>query len=569
MKTQITDKGSFLNNVDYRIIFTIPAIITILILYVKFQFPALFSIDPQNSQDVLIAIAQILATILAITTSFTILGLQYVSQGLSPRVMKYIVYSKEIFLFFTIYLISIISSVFIASFPTIIRPGDFIYISIILLVWCLFSLIVSLISIVENMQIPKIVNIIIKKVPDNYDEILLQNLQSTSTPALDIQDPFIDIEQIIIRSIRNNDIQSFRSGLSNITSSYIIYLKKILENSRNSDFQENQRKANALHSFFFRIYKRIFFEIIQQNNEALLIDYLSDLLKIFIQMLENKSEFSVIEIKNLFEEIWFLILERKFQGASFSYMDTLSKVLKTEFSSLPSGDYLLSYWKKIPITGTITERDSHFLYFGERTLDWLISDLDFLVKLSSAVKDERFHYVFHASNSIISEMITRTIKRTDNEKFRRDFTSRLLNNSIKIYKLALEKGSSVHSFPVGFISQFYRNPQEYDILPLKDLFITYFKIIGAISIKYKITSGIHDIGFASGMLFEHFPEISNELVDILIEISKKERLNEKDGRIIVTEIRQQLNFIKQQNKLRIKEIDEKIDSEIDFIEGKK
>lgn len=87
------------------LIFSVLLIIAFIVLTVLNIFPSFNEIEmPIN---VLTTNAQILATIFAITISLTLIGLQYLSQSLTPRIMELFLKSKFIYGLLLSYVFSI------------------------------------------------------------------------------------------------------------------------------------------------------------------------------------------------------------------------------------------------------------------------------------------------------------------------------------------------------------------------------------------------------------------------------------------------------------------------------
>jgi len=126
-----------------------------------------------------------------------------------------------------------------------------------------------------------------------------------------------------------------------------------------------------------------------------------------------------------------------------------------------------------------------------------------------------------------------------------------LNNG-KVYVDALE----------SFIMSISGNPEKYNILPIKDLFVNYFKGIGQLALEFDDYYGLGSIAIASRVLIGNYPSVVSELVDILIDCSKVIRQKGDTTKINIQDVKRELNSIKHFNKNNVVEINTKIDSEI-------
>lgn len=257
-----------------------------------------------------------------------------------------------------------------------------------------------------------------------------------------------------------------------------------------------------------------------------------------------------------------MIIERKFYGISTQYSNIISKIIDVEIANLPSGNSLFLYIEPGSDTEALSKEDSDILYFGERTVEWLFAELTFIEKFSSTIQDERFHLLFFFLDATLNKVVVEAVQKTDNESFRRHLTARALRGIIEIYKLNLEKGTINSAHLLRFLWEFYQSPEKFDILPLKDLFVGFYRATGDLSIEYNHPDGIARISSAARLLIAKFPSLAAELVDILIQLSEKIRLNRELDRIQMSEVKRELESIKRQNTGNVVEINRKIDEEI-------
>jgi hypothetical protein len=562
MLSRNTLKRFFLVNSENNILYTIFGLITLCIIGIYLIHPDVLSNNTQYDAQILLVNVQILATILAITTSFTILGLQYVSQDLTPRIMSYYIKSKEFLFFFGLYGFGIISNLFVASFPKIISPSQFLCISYLLLVFCIFSLIIYLKFLIIGLQSTTIIENIEKNIPVNFQERIIRLEGPRKAFRISSNDPFVELEQIIIRSIRNNDYTTFSYCLQRIVSLNYGYLKKIGLLNVDSGYSEVWKKTYALQNYFLRLYNQIRFEIINQNNERFLIEYLQSITFIISYLFELKSDASIEQLDNQFEEIGKLIVEKKYCSVCPEYGYALSDLLELEFSNLPSGNMSPIYSDPIFDINTLSEKEKDLWYFGERTHSHFFSELSFCTDLIEKGHSEEFYSIFFSIIHTIEQLIITSFKNPYNEVFRRALLYRLFITYLKIHEIALKNNGFSDNHLSLLLMDINYKPQEYGVAFLKDILLEFFRAQGDLSIKYDDPSGIRGIGVGSRFLIHHFPDITSGLVDLLIEYSKKIPQAKELKKVSLQLIKEELKSIKSLNKQNIKEINRKIDDTI-------
>lgn len=550
---------------ENNILYTLWGLCTISIIWIFFMFPNYISDKPQYYTELLLVNAQILATIFAITTSFAIFGLQYVSQDLSPRIMNYFIKSKEFLLFFGSYGIGIILNLFVVSFPKIIALSTFIYLSLIILISCLFLLIFYLKFMIRGIQLKTIIDSVKKNIPNDFGSIIVQRELILNRSAIVLNDPFIEFEQIIIRAIRNNDHTSFSYCLQQICALNFKYLEQIQQSDGTPGYKSVWKQTEALQNYFFRYYNQILFEILNQNNERLLDDYIAALLKTTEYLFDLKCNFSIEQFENHFHEIGKLIIDKNYYRFSSNYFNAAYHLLETEFLNLPSGNDLSLYeniHNAIDIP-RMSERDKDLWYFGETTHDRFFSELDFILKLAERVKFEEFFSIFSFLNYKLEKLVILSIKKTDNDTFRSVLVSNLFNSQIRIYECALRKQTNSGLNLIFFLKEISDNPDKYDITSLQNLILKLFSDLGGLSVKYYDATGISCIGRAVRFLIHKYPDFSSSLVDLLILCSETVRQSQDNKKnFIQNQIIRELISIKHHNKEKIETINRKIDSEL-------
>lgn len=556
-------KKFLLRDSDDNLLFTLFGLVTLCIFFIHIIAPNNLSNNFHDDIGILVDNAQILATIFAITTSFTILGLQYVSQEFTPKIMQYVLKSKKFQLYFGLYAIGIISNLFVASFPKIIDPSKFLFCSYIILVFCilfLFDLVKSLVSSVQPIRLIKEIEM---GIPDNFHETIISRLNGPILYDYILIDPFYDLEQIVIRSIRKNDHATFSLSFQRIIFFNRRYLKKMEKLSVDHGYIELWRKTGAIQKYFFRIYDQILVEIIAQNNERFLGEYSSLLYTITESHFKLKNDYSIEQFEKIFEEIGRLIIEKRFHRSGKIYFVNVLKVLEIEFAHLSTGDTYLGFSETFPNINDLSKKESDLLIYDRKVQSRFDEELTFFVKLASHISsDDEFNYVFGYLNSTIETLIINSFDHNFNERFKQYILYRLFSSHLSVQKMSLNNGRVNVDALGSFIMSISGNPEKYNIVPIKDLFVDYFKGIGRLALEFDDYYSLGSIAIASRVLIGEYPSVVSELVDILIDCSKVIRQNGDTTKINIQDVKRELDSIKRFNKNNIVEINTKIDTEI-------
>jgi hypothetical protein len=557
-------KRFFLKNLENYIIYILWGL-TLLLIIDSYLSPTPITAGLQNNVQILLTNAQILATILAITLSFTIFGFQLVSD-LNPKILIYYIKSKDFISFFGYYVFGIISNILVASFPNniVIDSSKFLIISNGILLICLILLLVYLLFIIRGIQPISIINNIGKNIPSTFDEVIIRREERRYPYIAALNDPFIELEQITIRSIRKNDYFSFVSCLRVFANFNFVYLKRLNNLPTDQGYRYIWGDTIALQNYFLRIYDQILIEILVQNNERFLNEYVNYLVKVTEYLYNLKCDHAIEAVEKDLEDIGKEIIDRKYYRSIRNYLSALEKIIDTEFSLLPSGANSFYYDDNAPDINAMSEKEKDLVYFDDTLLERFFAKLSFFVKLAGRVQTEEFNYIFFNLNHKIEELMIESFKKDFNEKLRMWMIRSLLINHLQIHEITLKNKAHSDRGLDHLFMYISRSPKDCNILPIKSLIISYYSEIAELSLKYDDSWGLSGIGVASRVSIRLYPAIASELVDIMINCSKRLRQKgkEKITNINIQDIRQELVSIERQNKDGFMEITNKIDEEL-------
>jgi len=547
---------------EYKILFCgMLTVVFLILIYAK--YPTLLFNNLENSTNVLTTNAQILATIFAITISLTMLGLQYLSQSLTPRISGLFIRSKFIAGLLLSYIFSITVNIFVLSFPKVIEPTKFVYSSYLLLIWCIFYLTSYLFYMTRKIQPTSVLNEIEKQIPLDYDRTIIHKFNQRLINVPDEQDKFIDLEQIIIRTIRNNDFFSYIDCLKLLFKKQITFLEDIYKKGTNDKHGYNQihHNAEAISLYFLRIHKQIYFEILKEKNERFLLHYANELAGIIKLLLKLKAIRPLREVNDHFNDIGLQIIDGKLHSMFRFYCQLLDDVAKEEFRNIPSGNLFLEFQDKMVPLNTLPKKEQ-----DERILGHIIHDyfsyhrLEFFEELSMKASDKGNEDIVVSVKHSLSELLDMAIKKDDNKKMRFWLVGRILERLKKIHDYSLTKNIDVPFFGLLELHNKIESIKDDETIDSLGILITNYYCDGAVNTTKKdYYSGVFHLGIDGRCLVSEYPQITEIIIDSLIECLKIVTKDKKFRNVNKDMIVKELNSIKVWNKHKHKKIKDKID----------
>ncbi len=538
-------------------------VLIFIFLIVNYFYPNLFFNNSEKPSDILTTNANILATIFAITISLTLLGLQYISESLTPRIVRSFIKSKFITGLLLSYIFSILINIFVISFPKIIEARNFVYFSYLLLIWCIFYLVSYLFYMIRKIQPTSALYEIEKQIPVGYDKIIIHKFNQKLLNVPDEQDKFIDLEQIIIKTIRNNDFFSFIACLNLLFKKQITYLENIYKEGPNDEqgYEQIHNNADAISLYFLRISKQIYFEILREKNERFLLHYTHELIKIITLLLKLKAISPLRDINDNFNDIGFQIIEGRFQSIFGNYGHFLNKVAKEEFLNIPSGNLFLEFHDGLVPLNNLPKKERDERFLGHMIYDYFSYDrLKFFEKFSMKAADNGYKDIIVSVKHLLFELLDMAIKKDDNNKMRIALVMDILDSLKKIHDYSLTKNINVDFFGLLQLQDIIESLKDEATINSVGILTSKYYCEGTINlIKKDYYFGLSELGIQGRVLVSKYPLITEIVVDSLIESLKIVSEDNKFKKINKEMVVNELNSIKKWNKPKHKNIEDKID----------
>ena len=542
--------------IEYRIL-AYGGIALLLILGVNIFFPGAFVSEPELPENVLRTNAQILATIFAITISLTLLGLEYYSRRLTPRIARSVLQSTFIKLLLASYVLSIAANVAVLSFFAD-QAGSFLLYSFLALAWCLLYLVAYLYNLIRRLQPRSQLEIIERSIPDNFPREIVQKYRRGRIRGTDQRDRFVDIQKIIIRTVRENDIYLFGEWMRLLFGKEIEYLEDVQERKEQGDPTLSDDEAEATSSYFLHLQRQIYQEILNTDSVEFLNAYIANISHVVVQLIETREAGWMNEVVEHFDKIGTDIVENEYESVFQSYGDALQEVAEAELASIPrkKKHIVLNDAYKGMDELSDEEHDERMWFMSSR--DMFTDRLSFLEDYAEAAAERGFERPVRTALQICTEYVQEALDE-EVDYFSNFFANNTLRRQKRMHDNAVEHGVEVSFFwPIGLGNIIETmDPDEVDDIgvELAELFCD----SAVLAVENDVWKGYHDLGVLGRTVMDRYPEVVLVVVDALEECL--ERVSEEEEREHVTwkMIIEQLHSLHEWQEYSHKEVNERIE----------
>jgi len=502
----------------------------LLILVASIAFPDIFVSEPESPENVLRTNAQILATIFAITISLTLLGLEYYSRRLTPRIARSVLQSTFIKLLLASYVLSIAANVAVLSFFTD-QVESFLPYSFLALTWCLLFLVAYLYKLIRWLQPGSQLHIIEQGIPDNFPREIVQKYRKGRIRGTDQRDRFVDIQKIIIRTVRENDIYLFGEWLNLLFSKEIEYLEEVQERKEQGDPTLSDDEGDAISIYFLHLQRQTYQEILNTDSVEFLNAYIANISDVCTQLIKMREAGWMDEVIDHFNKIGMDIVENEYESVFQSYENALKEVAEAEIASVPRKKKHIvpnDAYKGMDELSS-EEHDERMRYMSSRRL--FTNRLSFLQDYAEAAAERGFEQPVRTALQICTEYVQEA-QDEDVEPFSNFFANNTLRRQKQIHDNAVEHGLSVSFFwPIGLSDILETmDPDE-----LEDIGVGLTELFcdsAVLAVENDVWNGYQELGALGRTMMDRSPEIVLVVVDALEKCL--ERVSEDDEREHVT-----------------------------------
>jgi len=535
-------------NLELKILFwTIVAVIVfIAISNLSIMRSFFFSNNLDNTGQVVSTNAKIIATIFAITISLTLLGFQYLSQNISPKILYSFFKSKFITIMIIVYIFSIVFNIFVLTFLEGVIYG---YFSFLLLSFCVLYLVSYLYYIINYLQ----------------PRSIIKRIEKEISKTTYIDENYEILEQVIIKSIRNNEAFSYKESLDLLFDRQSNFLKKLFDKPI-TDYDTRHSDAERIVYYFFRYENSFYFEIIKQKNQTFLVYYLSKLKDLHVILLQLMAIRPYREIRDHFNDIGEDIVELKLKGATDYYSRSLREISKEEFNNIPSGNTFFEFQDHPKFYKELNKNEKTKNTLGHIMYHYFQYDrLTFLVDLYKAAIGKKASNIVLFIKITLDDLLMLAIKKDDNKKMRMWLVNSLLNSLKTIHESSLEKKGDTEYFGFYQLHNIIEDlKDEETINTVGTLIADYYCHSKIETVKNDERGAIFKAIFNLGvdgrsLVYKNgFDKIVDKIVDTLGTILKISIKNNKLKKISRDSVARELFSIRDWNSHKNKKIKERI-----------
>jgi len=493
-----------------------------------------------EARTILISIAQVLTTVLAISVSLLLVGLQYVSQMYTPRMLHTLLRDRLFIGYIVSYAASI--SVVVASlnlgFPS---PVQFAPLGGALSLYCVLYLVILVFHAPTFFDPSHALSRLANRLSPNFCE---RSVQSGGRLGATDREVLVGIEQILIASIVRNDVESFRKGL--------VFLQSPLDNfleatgrkltSSQGHTHEIRETPSSVFPNFVRIYRQLAWEGIIRRREEHLVYLCASLEELMIQLHKIRSFRAFEWLSDLYENTASEALDKRLLTFLDYHLRGLRELVRTEMQILDEPNDLFNISKR---TGHRSEEERmcaadirimrDHLFLGRR--------VDCISKCAQKGAKYGLRFVLSFYMSILSEILDKILSLPRVEE-RRAYVSMFLYKLVETHKGCVENGvTAMHAEDLHDTIEKMEDPAERHEFGYRVM--RGYAEMEMYSIRKGLYDGIWEWGVNGRYLVKDYPEQTAVVIDVLEEALKtlKSRLS-PDNRFYYSWARKDLTALR-------------------------
>lgn len=480
--------------------------------------------------------AELLVIILAVTMSFTLLGLQFLAESYTPRALVGFLKDKVIYGFPILYLVLISLNLISSAVPSIIPPIEFLQYAVIGTIFSLVYLVGFIYYIINKIQPERLIVDTAKSIQDDAWKHIVENKGSLeiSSPVFK---PFIILEQIMIKSVNKNDIFSFVQGLRILFSLLDRYLAEI-----HKEFQTHKNQAKQgwdsdyVYKFFFRILAQLVTESINHNREQFITQYQGHMFNEIIRIYEYRNHRAIEDFWDQLDYVGHKIFNLEMISVAEPYIRNLEQFMKIELGVVKR-------------TKRTFSKDS--LGYKRRSNDEVVDEIladnfrydriNSLTEFGIIAANKKMDNLLSTIFAILREMIDDVLEINDGIT-RRTVLYSLTQCVKKIHEASVDNGLRNSTFTTHMLHYHIEKIDKRYMDDAKDLTERYCKL-SLYSIEHEDYFEISQLGVNCRMLVENYQDLVIVILNALekcfaiIKNEKDDELRENQTKELIKEIK--------------------------------
>jgi len=501
-----------------------------------FFFGKYFAIsDEKQAISFLNVNAELLVTILAVTMSFTLLGLQFLAESYTPRALGRYLKDKIIYGFPILYITLISLNLISSAFPLILPPIQFLQFSVIGTIFSLVYLIGFIYYVVGKIQPERVIVETSKNIlPDTWKEIV--KTKGSLDISFAVFRPFIILEQTMIKAVNNNDIFSYVQGLKILFDLLEKYLDEI-----HKEFLIHKQPAkhgwesDYVYSFFFRIFSQLFAESITHSREQFIIGYQWHLFHTFTKLYEYRHTRALDDFWEQIDYLGQKVFNLEMISAADSFIQHMDELAKLEFKIVKQ---TREDWPKDPMGYRQKSHDDFAI--EELSHDFRYDRIESLTKFTIISAEKKIEKLVSRASWILRDILSDSLTLKDGIT-RRGMVYTVTESMKKIHEASVNHGINNTYTTTHWIENYLKKLDKRYADEAKDLVEKFCKM-SLYSIEYQNYFEIHQLGISCRQLAEDYPNLVIILLDALdksytiLEAARDPEIREKWKKETVKEI---------------------------------
>lgn len=478
--------------------------------FVATNFPNMLRNDDLKlARSILLNYTQLLTTIFAITVSLTLLGLQFLFQAYTPRLLKEFFRDKMTMLFVVTYPASIILNLFSASFSDILPPQDFVFPAFLLFSFCLVILGLYVVHMSKKVQPESILSELKNEIAEDFYEYVTSLGRFRTVSKKD--EPFVVLEQVLIKSIKNNDFYSYLGGLRLLSRCIIELLVKASKKEAN---EEKRSHSSSIIGYFSRILQQVKNEALENRREEFLAYFCSHMVGVTEKLYEIKAHHAIGYIYDIFETVGYRAVEDRLKVLLDEYNIQLRQLVKTELDTCKAKIFPIDI--AIEEHAKLSKAEKEEMIVDEILFHNLeFRRLNFLKDLSIAASENKLRDFVSGLNSIFYDIISYVLELKKPQMKRLlvyDVVSRISEAHFRCIDNEINATTFTTSM-LHYLIEKLTDPKE--LKAFGEFLVANFCEMSYYSIKAGFYTEIYHLGANGRFLISEYPDLASIIVDTL------------------------------------------------------
>jgi len=470
-------------------------------------------VEVSEARGVLIATAEILTTILAISVSLLLVGIQSISEAYSTRALR--AYFSDVV--FIGYLVTYASAIFLVwgtltfnVLPINMTP----VLAYFVLVFCVAYLLVILFHLPRTVHPVNIINRLTKNIRKDFCQTLVKAGRGGPFVLGPDDEPFFALERILLRSVAENDFPSFLAGNQYLESLLAKFLAATNDDIRAAkDTKQDRETPAGVFRYFLRIYRNIVTEAILHGRELHLTHVCESLKRFLTTLHEIKSFWAFEQVSELYEYSGMQALDKRL-------LSFLSQYAYQGLKDLTEAQTRILNEPVFPFEGlgqTLSKEEQEIRTLNDILYNRFRERLDFISEFAEKAAELGLEMIVSACMSIYSDVLNKTLQLEPIVRRRGVLKTCVMPSLVNAHKKCVDKGDNSTTFTTHMLHYLIERMKKEEI----GEFGAYVTSAYAEMSRYSIEKGFYGSeilawGVNGRFLVKDHPDLIAYVIDVLV-----------------------------------------------------